>query len=120
MAVIYNRGGFSLFFAGSSRRVMVPGVSTFHLETGTIHPCWKLLVTDVLYTRWNSRKLYSFLFVIEGGLMFIAVIHPVKKNDCPGISKLALSFSAYKLVEAAVHCLKFPGGNIIIDYSRCG
>ena len=32
----YYRGGFSPCLAGSARRVMVPGGSTFHLEPGTI------------------------------------------------------------------------------------
>ena len=35
-AASYSRGGFSLCLAGSARRVMVPGGSTFHLEPGTI------------------------------------------------------------------------------------
>ena len=35
-AASYSRGGFSLFLAGSARRVMVPGGITFHLEPGTI------------------------------------------------------------------------------------
>ena len=30
-AASYSRGGFSLFLAGSARRVMVKGGSTFHL-----------------------------------------------------------------------------------------
>ena len=34
----YSRRSFSLYLAGSARRVMVPGGSTFHLEPGTIGP----------------------------------------------------------------------------------
>ena len=50
--------------------------------------------------------------------MFSYAIPPVKTPACPVISKLALSFPASKPVEAAVHCLKFPGDNSIIAYSR--
>ena len=50
----YSRGGFSLCRAGSAWCVMVPGEITFHLETGTIHPCWNLLVPDVLDSRGES------------------------------------------------------------------
>ena len=46
-AASHSRGGFSLYLAGSARHVMVPGGGTFHLEPGTIHPCWNLLVPDV-------------------------------------------------------------------------
>ena len=35
-AASYSKAGFSLYLAGSARRVMVPGGSTFHLEPGTI------------------------------------------------------------------------------------
>ena len=35
-AASYSRGGFIPCLAGSARRVMVPGGSTFHLEPGTI------------------------------------------------------------------------------------
>ena len=35
-AAIYSRGDFSLCLAGSARRVVVPGGSTFDLEPGTI------------------------------------------------------------------------------------
>ena len=35
-AASYSRGGFSICLAGSARRVMVPGGSTFHLEPKTI------------------------------------------------------------------------------------
>ena len=66
-AARYSRGGFSLCLAGSARRVMVPGGSTFHLEPGTIHPYWNLLVLDVLDDFWISRKFHSFQFVIPGG-----------------------------------------------------
>ena len=59
-AARYSRGGLSLCLAISARRVMVPGVSTFHLEPGTIHPFWNLLVPDVLDAHWNYRKLHSF------------------------------------------------------------
>ena len=47
-AASYSRGGFSPCLAGSARRVMVPGGSTFHLEPGTIHPCWNLTGTGFL------------------------------------------------------------------------
>ena len=73
----YSRGFFSLCIVGNARRVMVPGGSTLHLEPVTIHPCWNLLVPDVLDARWNSRKLHYFRFVIEGGMMFSAIIPPV-------------------------------------------
>ena len=52
--------------------------------------------------------------------MFSAVIPPLQNSACPVISKLTLSFSKSKPVEAAVHCLKFPGRNSIIDYTCCG
>ena len=35
-AASYSRGGFSPYLAGSAKRVMVPGGSTFRLEPGTI------------------------------------------------------------------------------------
>ena len=76
-AASYSRGGFSICLASIARRVLVPGGSTFHLELGTIHPCWNLMVPDVLDVRWNSRKLHYFRFVIEGGVMFSALIPPV-------------------------------------------
>ena len=66
-ATIYYRGGFSLCLAGNVRRVMVAGGSTFHLEPGTIHSWWNLLVPDVLYALRNYRKLNYFRFMIEGG-----------------------------------------------------
>ena len=47
-AAIYSRRGFSPFLAGSARRVMVPGGSTFHLEPVTIHPFWNLTDTGCL------------------------------------------------------------------------
>ena len=59
---------------------MVSGGSKFHLEPGTIHPCWNLLVPDVLDAFCNSRKLHSFCFVIERGVIFSAVITPVLYN----------------------------------------
>ena len=37
-AARYYREGFSLCLAVSAKRVMVPGGSTFHLESGTIVP----------------------------------------------------------------------------------
>ena len=73
----YSRGGFILCLAGSARRVMVQGVSTFHLEPGTINPCWNLLVPDFLDARGESRKLYYVCFVVEGEVVFSAVIPPV-------------------------------------------
>ena len=66
-AASYSRGVFSLCLAGSVRRVMVPGGSTFHLEPRTIHPCWNLRVPDFLDACWNYRKLHSFFFMLEGG-----------------------------------------------------
>ena len=59
-AASYSRGGFGLCLSGSTWRVMVPGGSMLHLEPGTIHPCWNLLVPDALDARWNSRKLHYF------------------------------------------------------------
>ena len=44
-AASYSSIGFSLYFAVHERRVMVPGGSKFHLEPGTIHPCWNLTGT---------------------------------------------------------------------------
>ena len=76
-AASYSRGGFSLCLAGSARRVMVTGGSKFHLEPGTIHPCWNLMVMDVLDTRMESHKLHYVCFVIEGGVMFSYVTPPV-------------------------------------------
>ena len=63
-AASYSRGGFFLCRAGSVRRVMVPGGSTFHLEPLTIHHFCNLLVPDVLDACCNSRKLHSFQSVI--------------------------------------------------------
>ena len=37
--------GFSPCLAVRVRRVRVPGGSAFHLEPGTIHPCWNLTGT---------------------------------------------------------------------------
>ena len=76
-AARYSRRGFSLCLDGSARRVMVPGGSMFHLEPGTIQPCWNLLVPDVFDALWISRKWNYFRFVIEGGVIFSAVIPPV-------------------------------------------
>ena len=44
-AARYSRIGFSLYFAVRARSVRVPGGSKFHLEPGTIHPCWNLTGT---------------------------------------------------------------------------
>ena len=55
------------------------------------------------------------LLVIEGGVMFSAIIPKVSIPTCPIIAKLTLSFSAYEPVEAAVHCLEFSGHNGIIN-----
>ena len=41
-AASYSRGGFSLCHAGSAWRVMIPDLSTFNLESGTI-----ILVSNV-------------------------------------------------------------------------
>ena len=48
-AASYSRIGFSLCLAARARRVRVPGGSEFHLEPGTIHPCWNLY--------WNLMSL---------------------------------------------------------------
>ena len=40
-----SRIGFSIYFAVHAGRVRVPGGSKFHLELGTIHPCWNLTGT---------------------------------------------------------------------------
>ena len=64
-AAIYSIGSFSLCFAISARRVMVPGESTSHLEPGKIHPCWNLLVRYVFDPFWIYRKLHSFQFVMK-------------------------------------------------------
>ena len=76
-ATSYYRGGFSLCLDDRAMRVMVPGGSTFHLESVTIHPCWNLMVPDVLDDCWKSYKLHSFRFLVEEGVMFSAVIPPV-------------------------------------------
>ena len=44
-ATRYSRRGFSPCLAIRARRVRVPGGSKFHLEAGTIHPCWNLTGT---------------------------------------------------------------------------
>ena len=41
----YSRIGFNPCLAVHAQRVMVPGGSVFHLEPGTIHPCWNLTGT---------------------------------------------------------------------------
>ena len=41
-ATSYSKIGFSPCLAICARCVMVPGVSAFHLEPGTIHPFWNL------------------------------------------------------------------------------
>ena len=78
-----------------------------------------LPVLDVFDTVWISRKLHSFRIVIEGGVMFSAVIPPVSTSSFRALLKLALSFFASDPVEAADHSLKFPGNNSGIHYSRC-
>ena len=49
--------------------------STLNLEKYTL--AGTLLVPDVFDNFWISRKLHYFRFVIEGGVMFSAVITPV-------------------------------------------
>ena len=44
-AASYSRGGFSPCLAVSARRVRVSGGIMFHLEPGTIQPCWNLTGT---------------------------------------------------------------------------
>ena len=44
-AASYSRIGFSLYFAVCTQRVRVPVGIKFHLEPGTIHPCWSLTGT---------------------------------------------------------------------------
>ena len=78
-AASYSRGVFNLCCADSATHVMVPGGSKLHLEPGTIHPCWNLLLPDVVDTCGKYRKLQYFHFMIEegGGVMFSAVTPPV-------------------------------------------
>ena len=45
----YSRGGFSLYLAGSTRCVMVPGGSTFHLEPGIIERLLIFWVVDFTF-----------------------------------------------------------------------
>ena len=59
-AARYSRGGFNPCLAVSTRRIMVQGGSTFHLEPGTIHPFWNLLVPDVLDDRGESKNYITF------------------------------------------------------------
>ena len=44
-AARYSTIGFSLYFAVCAWCVRVTGGSKFHLEPGTIHPCWNLTGT---------------------------------------------------------------------------
>ena len=76
-AAIYSRGGFSSCLSGSARHVMVTGGSTLHLEPGQYTLAGSLLVLDVFDAVWISCKLHYFRFVIDGGVMFSAVIPPV-------------------------------------------
>ena len=59
-------------------------------------------------------------FMIEGGVMFCAVISPVQVSTCPVVSELALGFSASDPVEASVHCLQLFWDDGVIDYSCSG
>ena len=61
----YFRIGFSLCLAVRVRRVRVSGGSAFHLEQYTL--AGTLLGSPVFDTVQISRKLHSFLFLLEGG-----------------------------------------------------
>ena len=63
----YSRIGFSIYFAVRARRVRVPGGSKFHLEPGTIHPCWNLTATWCLWRCLNSLKIAFFFICDRGG-----------------------------------------------------
>ena len=67
-AASYSRTCFSLCLAARARHVRVLGGSAFHLEPGTIHPCWNLYWDPFVFDDVQiPRKLYYFRFVIEGG-----------------------------------------------------
>ena len=63
----YSRGCFSPCLAGSARRVMVPGVITYHLEPGTIHPCCNLTGTGCLWCCLDFQKIAFFSIHGRGG-----------------------------------------------------
>ena len=58
--------------------------------------------------------------MIEGGVVFGAIISPVQVSTYPIVSKLALGFSASEPVEVAVHCLEFSGSDVIIHHTCSG
>ena len=73
----YSRGGFSPRLAVSVGVLgfQVEVRSTWNLEQYTL--AVTLLVPDVFDAEWISHKLHSFLFVIEGGVIFSSIIPPV-------------------------------------------
>ena len=76
-AACYSKIGFSPCLALRTRRVRVPGGSTFHLEPGKIKPFWNLTGTWCIW--WCQDFLLIVLFSIRdrGGGDFSAVIPPV-------------------------------------------
>ena len=66
-AASYSIGGFSLCLSVSARHVMVPGVITFHLEPGTIHPWWNLTGTGCLWCSLYFSQISLFSIRDRGG-----------------------------------------------------
>ena len=66
-AASYSRGGFSPCLAVSARRVMVPGEITFHLEPGTIYPCWNLTGIGCLRFCLDFPQMAFFSIRDRGG-----------------------------------------------------
>ena len=64
----YSRIGLILYFSVRTRSVRVPGGSKFHLEPGTMHPCWNLTAPWCL---WSCSNFLKVAFVLirdrEGG-----------------------------------------------------
>ena len=90
--------------------------STWHQEQYTL--AGTLLVLDVFDCIY--LKLHSSGFMIEGGVMFCAVISPVQFSTCLVVSELALGFSAYEPVEAVVHCLQISWNDGVIHHTCSG
>ena len=62
-----SRGVFSLCLTVSTSLGMVPGGSSFHLEPGTIHPCWNLTGTGCLWWSLDLPQIAFFSIRDRGG-----------------------------------------------------
>ena len=88
VAASYSRIRFSLYFSVCARRMRVPGGSKFHLEPGTIHPCWNLIGTWCLWSCSSFLKIAFFFIHDKGGGDVWCCNPPSLNSHFPSNSKI--------------------------------